>query len=128
MRMNEPTRWQVPGGAAIVSNMVASGQAVELTHRAPKWLCGRLLAVDVQTFDRFVAWDAEAQRRHGILFEESHRLEHLFEACGIAAYGAGGCFICRAVDARALAGRSERHVLTMTNYGEPDDPVWLIHQ
>jgi len=127
MRMNEPSRWQVPGAADVFTKMLATGQAVELTHLAPKWLSGRPVAVETATYDRLVAWDGEALRRHGFLLEEANRLEHLFDACGPAAYGAGGCFICKAVDARGYDGRCERHVLTMTNYGELNAPVWLIH-
>lgn len=127
MQMNEPSRWQTPGAVHVFTNMVVTGQAIELTHLAPKWLCRRPVAVEAVTYDRFVAWDAAAQRRHGILLEEANRLEHLFDACGTAAFGAGGCFICKAVDAQGYAGRCERHVLTVTNYGEPGEPLWLIH-
>lgn len=127
MRMNEPSRWQAPGAADVFNKMVATGQAIELTHRAPKWLSSSPVAVEAVTYDRFIAWDGEAQRRHGVLLEETNRLEHLFEACGTAACGAGGCFICKAVDAHGYDGRLERHVLTMTNYGAPNEPIWLIH-
>jgi len=127
MRMNEPSRWQAPGAADVFTKMVAAGQAIELTHLAPKWLSGSPVAVETVTYDRLVAWDGDALRRHGVLLEEAHRLEHLFDACGTAACGAGGCFICKAVDARGYDCRCERHVLTMTNYGELNAPVWLIH-
>lgn len=127
MRMNEPSRWQLPGTTDVFATMVATGQAIELTHRAPKWLSGSPVAVETATYDRLVAWDGEAQRKHGILLEEANRLEHLLDVCGTAACGAGGCFICKAVAARGYDGRLERHVLTMTNYGELARPVWLIH-
>ena len=127
MRMNEPSRWNMPGGADVVAQMVANGHAIELTHLAPKWLCGRPVAVETVTYDRVVGWGAQAQRRHGVLLEESNRLEHLFSRCGAAACGAGGCFICTAVDALGYDGRAARHVLTMTNYAGATEPVWLIH-
>lgn len=127
MRMNEPSRWQLPGAADVFTNMLATGQAIELTHLAPKWLSRSPVAIEASTYDRFVAWDAEAQRRLGILLEEPNRLEHLFDVCATAAFGAGGCFICKAVDARGYDGRCDRHVLTMTNYGRPNEPLWLIH-
>lgn len=127
MRMNEPSRWQLPGATNVFATMVATGQAIELTHLAPKWMSGSPVAVETSTYDRLVAWDGEAQRKHGVLLEEAHRLEHLFDVCGTAACGSGGCFICKAVDAQGFDGRCERHVLTMTNYGEPNQPVWLIH-
>lgn len=90
MRMNEPSRWQMPGGPLVFSGMVADGSAIHLTNAAPKWMCGRPVAVEAGTYDRFVAWDAEALRKHGLHLEEGARLEHLFEACGTAAFGAGG--------------------------------------
>lgn len=127
MQMNEPSHWQLGGGADVFTEMVASGQAIELTHLAPKWLGGCPLATESVTYDRLIAWDGEAQRRHRVLLEESNRLEHLFESCGCAAYGAGGCFVCKAVDARGYDGRLQRHVLTMTNYGVAAKPMWLIH-
>ena len=127
MRMNEPSRWHAPDAIHAFTNMLAKGEAIELTHLAPKWLSGSPVAIESGTYDRFVAWDSEAQRRHGVLLEEANRLEHLFDVCGTAAYGAGGCFICKAVDARGFDGRCGRHVLTMTNYGAATEPAWLIH-
>lgn len=127
MRMNDPSHWRLPGGAQVVAAMVASGHAIELTRHAPQWLGGRPVAVETGTYDRLVAWDTEAQRRHGVRLEEVNRLEQLFADCGIAAYGGGGCFISKAVDAQGLEARFERHVLTMTNYGATNEPIWLIH-
>lgn len=127
MRMNDPARWQLPGASQVFTKMLAMGEAIEVTHLAPKWLSSSPVAIEAGTYDRFVAWDGEAQRRHGELLEEANRLEHLFDACGTAACGAGGCFICKAVDARGYESRCTRHVLTMTNYGAPSEPIWLIH-
>ncbi len=127
MRMNEPSRWQMPGGPLVFSGMVADGNAVALTNAAPKWMWGRPVAVEAGMYDRFVAWDAEALRKHGLHLEEAARLEHLFEACGTAAFGAGGCFICKAVDARGYHSLCVRQVLMMTNYGRSSEPFWLIH-
>lgn len=78
--MNEPSRWQMPGGPLVFSGMVADGHAVDLTNTAPKWMCGRPVAVEAGTYDRFVAWDAKALRKHDLHLEEGSRLEHLFEA------------------------------------------------
>lgn len=127
MRMNEPSGWASDiDGATAFRELLSKGQAVEVTHLAPKWLTGPV-AIENEVYDRFVSWDTDALRRHCIALDDSARLEHLFEVCGCAAYGAGGCFICKAVDARGYAGRPERHVLTMTNYGRPTEPIWLIH-
>lgn len=71
MRMNEPSRWQMPGGPLVFSGMVADGNAVDLTNAAPKWMCRRPVAVGAGTYDRFVAWDAEALRKHGLHLEEA---------------------------------------------------------
>lgn len=128
MRMNEPSRWALPSsdGATAFSGLLAKGQAVEVTHLAPKWLTGPV-AIENDVHDRFVSWDTEALRRHSFALDDTARLEHLFDVCGCAAYGAGGCFICKAVDAQGYTGRPARHVLTMTNYGRPTEPIWLIH-
>jgi hypothetical protein len=127
MHMTEPSYWQVTGGANVFDELVASGHVVELTHLAPQWLRGHPIAIEATVFDRLITWDAQAQQRHGLVLDESTRVEHLFEACGIAACGAGGCFICKAVDAQGRTGCIERHLLTMTNCGRASEPSWLIH-
>ena len=127
MRINEPSRWQHGAGATVFGEILAKGLAVEVGHRAPKWLGNQRVAIETDVHDRFVAWDAQALRRHGAHYDETHRLEHLFEACACTAFGAGGCFVCRAVDARDYDGLRGRHVLSMTNYGSVTEPLWLIH-
>lgn len=129
MKMNEPSRWEhvEATGHAEFDRLISTAQAVEVGHRAPKWLAHARVAIDVDVFDRFVEWDTEALRRHMIALDERTRLEHVFDACGCAAFGAGGCFICKAVDARGYSRQAQRHVLTITNYGRPTSPLWLIH-
>lgn len=129
MRMNEPSRWSFPAldGAADFARMVREGAAIDVSHRAPKWLAGSRVAIECNTYDRFVAWDNDALRKHAIALDETARIEHLFDVCGCAAFGAGGCFICRSVDAQGYTSRAQRQVLTMTNYGRPTAPLWLIH-
>lgn len=90
MRMNESSCWQLPRAADAFNKTVATGRAIELTHLAPKWLCDRPIAVESSTYDRLVAWDGEALRRHGVLLEKANRLEHLFDTCGTAACRADG--------------------------------------
>lgn len=129
MQMNEPSRWSAarPGAAAATfAAILATSQAIEVTGSAPNWLRGSI-AIDTDVYDRFVGWDAEALRRHHIHLDEAARLEHVFQVCGSAAYGAGGCFICKAVDSRGYGAQHARQVLTMTNYGRPAEPLWLIH-
>lgn len=127
MNMNDPGAWGSGGGLAIYAQLLATGQAVELTGSAPIWMGNRPLSIEHDIYDRLVGWDTEAIRRIGIHLDEAARLEHLLDACGTAAWGMGGCFICKAVDARGYTTRKERHVLTMTNYGRATEPQWLIH-
>ncbi len=128
MRMNEPTGWPVASQErrAEFEALLKSGRAIEVTHRAPKWFSGPV-AIDTSTYDRFVSWDGEAQRRLLLHLDEALRLAHLLEACGIAIGSTGGCFICKAVDATSRCEHPQREVLTLTNYGAPTEPAWLIH-
>lgn len=128
MKMNEPSGWphNELDGAATFMKLLSDGHAVEVTQ-LPKWMAGCKVAIDNDIHDRFVAWGTDALRRHNLALDECARLEHMLDACGCAAYGAGGCFICKAVDARGYSIRPDRHVLTMTNFGKPTEPVWLIH-
>lgn len=128
MRMNEPSPWALAGadGAKAFAEILATGQAIEVSHMAPKWLSGPV-AIETEVFDRFVAWDTEALRRNSVHLEDGARLERMFDACGCAAYAAGGCFICKAVDARGYDGKQQRHVLSMSNFGRASEPKWLIH-
>lgn len=128
MRMNEPSRWSRCGtdDTNTFEQILAKGQAIEVSHLAPKWLSGPV-AIETEVYDRFVAWDTQALRRNSVHLDELARLEHVFEACGCAAYGAGGCFICKAVDAKGYDGKQQRHVLSMSNFGRPSAPKWLIH-
>lgn len=127
MRMNESGRWQHGAGSNFFGEILAKGLAVEVGHRASRWLSARRVAIETEIHDRFVAWDAQALRRHGVHYDETHRLEHLFDACGCTAFGSGGCFICRSVDARGYDSHPGRHVLSMTNFGNVTEPLWLIH-
>lgn len=130
MRMNEPRSWpaaatQSPRG---ICEAVASGAALDVTHQAPRWICGRPVAIEASVYDRFVAWGAAALRRHGQHLDEQSRLDTLLESCGSAACcSSGGCFIFKAIDAEGYSGRIERHVLTMSNLGMPNMPEWIIH-
>lgn len=128
MRMNEPSRWTPTAqgtAAATFAEILSTGQAIEVTRSAPKW--AGPVAIETEVYDRFVGWDSDAQRRHLMHLDEAARLAHVFEAGGCVAYGAGGCFICKAVDSKGYLAQKKRHVLTMTNYGRPAEPLWLIH-
>lgn len=128
MKMNEPLNWSSSLSRLADFNLrIARGRAVEVTHRAPRFFGGRPIAIEADTFDRFVAWDGEALRHHSILLEEDCRLQLLLEASGNAAFGDGGCFVSKAVDARGSECRTTSRVFTMTNFGGVKDPAWLIH-
>ncbi|MBC5767446.1 hypothetical protein [Ramlibacter albus] len=128
MRMNEPGRWPhgTPERLAEYEELMRSGLAVDVTHKAPKWFSGPV-AIEASCYDRLVAWHAEAQRRLRLHLDEAQRLVHMLDASGIAITSTGGCFICKAVDAAGRDVQPERHVLTLTNYGGPSQPAWLIH-
>lgn len=126
MRMHDPASWEGLGGAAALAKLVADGKAVELAVTA-KWMDAKAFAIDAQAFDRFVVWDGEATRRHLVHLDEADRLVSLIEASATAAFGMGGCFVCRAVDARGYRAQPERHLLTITNYGSRTEPPWLVH-
>lgn len=128
MRMNEPLRWNGIAGPAEFSRMVGKGQAVDVTRRAPRWFEGQPVAIETDIYDRYVAWDGDAQRRHCVALDEDHRLEVLLGASGYAAFGAGGCFVCRAADAQDHSGRAVANVFSMTNYGRASAPLWVIHR
>jgi len=129
MRMNEPLRWNGGlGGPVAFANTVGNGQAVDVTRRAPRWFEGHPVAIETEVYDRYVAWDGDAQRRHCIALDEAHRLEVLLDASGYAAFGAGGCFVCRAADAQALHFRTASQVFSMTNYAQGSTPFWMIHR
>lgn len=126
MRMNEPSRWSGLDAATTYASILSTGQAIEVSNLAPKWLGGQV-AIETEVYDRFVAWDSEALRRNSVHLDEVARLEHVFDACGCAACATGGCFICKAVDAQAYDGKRQRHILSMANFGRSGDPKWLIH-
>lgn len=127
MNMNDPGTWGNAGGVAMYAQLLATGQAVDMTGSTPKWMGNCPLSIEHDTYDRFVGWDTEAIRRLGLHLDEAARLEHLQDACGTAAWGMGGCFICKAVNARGYVLHKQRHVLSLTNYGRPTEPPWLIH-
>ena len=77
-------------------------------------------------YDRFVCWDIAATRRLGLSLPEWERLDSLLAASSIAAFGAGGVFVCRAIDSRGHDGQQVRHILAVNNVGEPGQPKWLI--
>ncbi|TWO71418.1 hypothetical protein FN976_10900 [Caenimonas sedimenti] len=128
MKMNEPNRWSTAAAMTCEAfdQLLKSGQAVEVSHRAPKWFGGRV-AIEVTTFDRFVAWDSATVRRLGEHLDETDRLQGLLEASAYACFGAGGCFVCRGVDSHGYNCRSQRHVMSVTNLGPIGSPQWLLH-
>lgn len=128
MRMNEPSAWPVDAQARReqFDSMLDTGKVIEVTHRASKWFSGPV-AIETTTYDRFVAWEGEAQRRHLMHLDETQRLGQLLESCGIAISSAGGCFVCKAVDACGRDARPQRQVLTLSNYGLATAPAWLVH-
>lgn len=128
MLMGEPTRWAADQSEDAYAEGISSGSFVEVTRAAPGWFRGQPVAVEVSTFDKYVAWDGSATRRLGVHLEETRRLEVLLLASGCAATSSGGCFICKAVDARGFECVEHRHVLTMSNCGQPASPRWLIHE
>ena len=126
--MGEPTLWACREGADAFAEGISTGTFVEVTGAAPGWFRGQPVAIEVCTFDKYVAWAGSATRRLGVHLEETRRLEALLHASGCAATSAGGCFICKAVDARGFECVERRHVLTMSNFGRPASPRWLIHE
>jgi len=127
MQMAEPTRWDAPHPGKY-ADRVRDGTFVDVSGMAPGWFRGQAVAVEATIFDRFVSWDGDATRRHSLHLKETRRLEALLHASGCAAISAGGCFICKAVDARGFDCIESRHVLTMSNLGSPAAPRWLIHE
>lgn len=125
--MGEPTRWTSSDGGDTYADAIKQGKFVEVTGTAPVWFRGQPVAIEVKTFDKYVAWDGSASRRTGLHLDEAARLESLLHASGCAAISTGGCFICKAVDAHGFDCIERRHVLSMSNFGRPSTPRWLIH-
>lgn len=129
MQLNEPLRWTASGeGVQTFETMVRRGGAVEVSHRAPKWLAGSPVAVETSVYDRYVCWDGQATRNHCVHLDEGDRMSTLLESCCYAAIGNGGCFVCKAIDADGGDLRTRSRVLTITNYGQASRPAWLIHE
>ena len=110
------------------AELLHSGDAVDVTSAAALSTPRRArLAVQAKVHERFVSWDSQAMREHGMAIEEQARLEALVEASAPARCAGAGCFVCKAVDCRGSTGASERVVLLLTNYGSKQEPQWLIH-
>lgn len=107
--------------------MVDTGEAVSVSTAARQHFgCSVTVAIEASVYDRFVCWDSAATRRLGLNLTEWERLNNLLASCWIAAIGAGGIFVCRAIDSRGQDGQQVRHVLAVSNVGEPGQPKWLI--
>jgi hypothetical protein len=120
-------RWTASGqGCAptTFADILATGQAIEVAAAAP--LEGRV-AIETETFGRFVGWDTVALRRHHVHLDEAVRLAHVLEVSGCAAYGGGCCFICKAADSRGYEPSKSRPRTHDDKYGRPAEPRWLIH-
>jgi len=129
MKMTNPAAWAHLGGppAYPFEDMVDNGEAVSVSTAARQHFgCSVTVAIEASAYDRFVCWDSAATRRLGLTLTEWERLDNLLAASCIAAFGAGGIFVCRAIDSRGLDGQQVRHVLAVNNVGEPGQPKWLI--
>lgn len=130
MNMHEPKGWQRSlHTPQTFADLIARGQAVKVTSAAKPHLPRRTeLAVDIDVYERYVGWDSQAMREHGICLDEQQRLQDLVKASAPAAGPASSCFVCKAYDCRSSEGRPLRAVLSVTNYGCTEQPMWLIHQ
>jgi hypothetical protein len=127
MQVQEPEHWARQPGDQLGTG-IHEEHCVDVSHRAPRWFCGRPVIVEARTYERFVAWSSEASRRLHVHLNDEHRLERLLQSSGCVAVSSGGCFICRAVDSQGYGADEERQILTMSNVGQAAAPRWLIHE
>jgi hypothetical protein len=129
--MLEPAAWNLESPQqrrAQYEAMISEGRALDVSHRAPGCFRKQQIAIETRTFDRFVAWGGASRRHYGMDLDEGERLASLLDASACAAISTGGCFICRAIDSEGSDRNAQRHVLTMSNMGQPTAPIWLIHE
>jgi len=130
MKMHEPALWREQTHSTEAFHwLVAQGDAVDVSRAAADKFGRSRVAITAAVYDRFVAWDGAATRRHGLMLDEAPRLNSLLEGAALVASWDGGCFVCRAVDGGTGGHpRPQRVVLTLSRYGNRSSPAWLIHE
>lgn len=128
MKMTNAAGWANLGSLCgyPFDDMVDTGEAVSVSTAARQHFGAVAVAIEASVYDRFVCWDSAATRRLGLSLTEWGRLDNLLVASCTAAFGAGGVFVCRAIDSRGHDGQQVRHILAVNNVGEPGQPKWLI--
>jgi hypothetical protein len=110
-----------------LEQLLASEMAIDVSACASRHGLGRM-AIEVRTYERFVEWNALAMRRLGIHLETQVRLDALIEASAYACCDPrGGCFVCKAVDAKGYDARPSREVFELRNLGTEKHPSWVIN-
>ena len=107
--------------------MLASGRAVDLSRYAAAHFPPGRIAMEQETYDRFVSWTSSAMRKHGIALDERHRLTSLLsEAGNSATEDCSNQFWCRACDAEADDGVAKRQCFTLEFFEARGQKIWLI--
>lgn len=128
--MHEPKDWQQSlHTPQMFADLITSGLAVEVTAAAKAFHPGYTpVAVESDVYERYVSWDSQAMREHGVCLDEGERLHTLVKAGVHAACQGGGCFACKTRDCRDSEARASKTILSITNYGRHGAPMWLIHR
>lgn len=128
--MHEPQGWhEALHTPRMFADLIARGEAVEITSQAKSHSSRNTQwAVESDVYERYVGWDSQAMREHGICLDEQHRLQDLVKASSRAVCQGGGCFVCKARDCRSGHARASAAVLSVTNFGHQGAPMWLIHR
>ena len=110
-----------------VDELLATGQAVDLSREAAAHFPRGRVAIHQKTYDRYVAWSSEAMRKHGIALDERSRLEALLSEAGVGATtDCASQFWCRTCDAESDNSAETRHQFTLETFEARGQKIWLI--
>jgi hypothetical protein len=103
------------------------GRAMEVTANAATYFGHARVAVQMDVYDRFIAWPSEAIRKHGLYLEESNRLNAVLRCASIFAKDESGAeFTVRAMDSQGSDVLLKHVALKLVPDAAQGKTAWLI--
>ncbi|QHE89305.1 hypothetical protein [Hydrogenophaga sp. BPS33] len=108
-------------------SLVASGAVVDVSASVSRTFSGASVAIEADTYERFVEWNGMAMREHGLHLEPRLRLMAVIET--VAYLGTKvqeSVFVCRAVDVHGRDSRARRALFTLRPVNCKARQAWVI--
>jgi hypothetical protein len=108
-------------------SLVEIGQVIDVSGGLARAFAGGRIGIEAGTYERYVAWDNHAMRRHSLHLETSQRLHALLEASAFAAVAQqDASFVCRTVDATSNDPRAQRAIFNLKRLSAGARTGWVI--